>query len=382
MQTPTGHFAATQPHKLLLGVAMIACLSLVVGTVLPGFIADKDKVFRGMDIRVKIREQLPQHPSLRAVVDSEDKQAFYHAQINEITQKLLREDSASGQDITALLALRAVLERQLSAEQRQFTIRPFFLSNTMLDWPLVWSAMYTALGIVSFLLIPRGSLLPTLKSRYLIVSIVTFYFLYQAPTWLNSFLLSTDVRRVFSSFNIDISLTAFVMQEVNTALLFGLVFLLWKRGLEFFLARQQYLRQQASEALTVGSVLLVSDTFLQWQVSSIVLGLGFICYTGLFWNYAIVLGDHRYLVSAVVLHIIWLLSWWIISLPLLVTWEDFSRKKLEAILGQSSNIRPPHQGLSVENIAHISPVSLWSGIGSVAAVAASLALPIIHALRS
>ena len=209
---------------------MIACLSLVVGTVLPGFIADKDKVFRGMDIRVKIREQLPQHPSLRAVVDSEDKQAFYHAQINEITQKLLREDSASGQDITALLALRAVLERQLSAEQRQFTIRPFFLSNTMLDWPLVWSAMYTALGIVSFLLIPRGSLLPTLKSRYLIVSIVTFYFLYQAPTWLNSFLLSTDVRRVFSSFNIDISLTAFVMQEVNTALLFGLVFLLWKKG--------------------------------------------------------------------------------------------------------------------------------------------------------
>lgn len=70
-------------------------------------------------------------------------------------------------------------------------------------------------------------------------------------------------------------------------------------------------------------------------MSSVVLALGFIVFTGVFWELVIVERDRRYLIPAVVVHGVWALSWMLATLPLFATWQDFNRKKMRDMLTRS-----------------------------------------------
>jgi len=117
------------------------------------------------------------------------------------------------------------------------------------------------------------------------------------------------------------------------------------------------------------------------QEPSVVLAAGFMVFTGVFWGLVIVNKDRRYLIPAIVVHIIWALSWLLLSLPLFATGQDFSRKKMRAILARAN---APAQGQVDEPdsdaLEKVTPVALWNGFGSALTAALSFLFPVIHAL--
>lgn len=103
----------------------------------------------------------------------------------------------------------------------------------------------------------------------------------------------------------------------------------------------------------------LSFTFIQWQVASILLGLGFFGYTKYFWDVVFAAGDHRFIFHAIIMHIIWALTWVVISLPLLITQFDWFKIKQSVILNSlidSSNSLDKNILLTKE----IEPIGFWN----------------------
>jgi hypothetical protein len=104
-------------------------------------------------------------------------------------------------------------------------------------------------------------------------------------------------------------------------------------------------------------------------------------FTGVFWNLVIVNNDRRYLIPAVVVHLIWALSWLLLTLPLFVTWQDFTRKKMKILLTHGPASVDERSGEpNMEALKELAPVTLWNGFGSALTALASFIFPIIHAL--
>jgi hypothetical protein len=125
-----------------------------------------------------------------------------------------------------------------------------------------------------------------------------------------------------------------------------------------------------------------SVTRYNWQLSSVILASGFTVFTGVFWELVITNGDRRYLIPAVIVHIMWAISWMLLTLPLFATWQDFSRKKMRIILASAISEGEPHKlpSPSIEGVEKLTPIALWNGFGSAATAVISFVFPIIHAL--
>lgn len=377
--------------RFLVSVAVIALCSSLLGTVLPGLIAAHGRAFYTDQVKNRIRTRLVKYKSLEPAATSLDLQDDYKSKIAAIDKQLAsfvegpatpndqtKTPPPQWDDVRTLESVRTIVQAQLKEEQSRYTIAGFFLSTTM----LVWTAMYISLTILMVLLIPRRRWLLQHHSLLLLYALGIIYVLYESPVWLRNsvFLLyPSPERRLFSYANFDISPSGFLTQEANTILLFGLLWLLWNQGYEAFLHRQCRLQETVNDPITVESAMAFSDTFLHWQVSSFVLALGFIVFTGVFWDFIIAYKDRRYIVPAVIMHTLWICSWWILSLPLLITWEDFSRKRMRLRLQTASSQPKPQGETGSDSLADISPISLWNGVGSVAAAVASFGLPIVHA---
>ncbi len=211
------------------------------------------------------------------------------------------------------------------------------------------------------------------------VGIALAYPMYQGPVWARNTFLTSEARKVFSFANYEISAPCFWMQEVNTLIFFLILWGVLAQWSTFYAVRRVELRRARVEQIGMHTLRLVTDTFIHWQAASVILGLGFIIFTGVFWDLVIVSGDRRYLLPAFVMHALWAWSWWIISLPLLITWQEFSRKKTELLLHRSQPTVRKEDETNYETLENLSPISLWNGIGSVATGILSFAFPILHA---
>jgi hypothetical protein len=145
--------------------------------------------------------------------------------------------------------------------------------------------------------------------------------------------------------------------------------------------RSSELARDAGAPPNMKSLTRLSETFLHWQVSSVVLASGFMVFTGVFWGLVIVSKDRRYLIPAIVVHVIWALSWMLTTLPLFVTWRDFSRKKMRLLLGKSQENTERHEDqMDAEALEKLTPIALWNGFGSALTAVLSFIFPIVHAL--
>ncbi len=68
--------------------------------------------------------------------------------------------------------------------------------------------------------------------------------------------------------------------------------------------------------------------FVHWQLASIVLALGFLFFTNFFWTLVAGYHDQRYLLSAILAHVLWATSWGLISLPVIIKWRHWSHMQL------------------------------------------------------
>ncbi len=215
----------------------------------------------------------------------------------------------------------------------------------------------------------------------IVFAVIAIYPIYQGPVWLRNFVLSNEQRRVYSFANWDICHASFWMQEVNTLIWLLLIIFLWQRWLSMYKHRTRELAREVDAPPDMKSLTRLSDTFLHWQISSVILAMGFMVFTGVFWDLVIGNRDRRYLIPAIVVHLIWALSWMLATMPLFATWQDFSRKKMHAMLAKSQGeVEGKDFVTDTEALEKLSPVALWNGFGSAVTALLSFVFPIIHAL--
>jgi hypothetical protein len=356
------------PDNYVLAIALTACAAVIVGTIIPAFVAYHAQVFYFDQMRVNLESSTSE--KLKPVKTALLRQKVDRERIDDIDEQLAKTPSNS-----SLISTRATFQSDLEQQQQSIAIHPFFLSDLM----FAWSGMYICFATVAFTLGPHPRTRQT-RSWKLLISLVLVYLIYQSPVWLRNSVLTSEGRKVFSFANRDIAPTSFYMQEINTLVWFALLFFVWRKWLRIYDERQRDLQQKRAVPIDIQVIDQLTKTFVQWQVNSLVISVGFIIFTGIFWDFLIIAHDKRYLLPAVVMHTLWAFTWWLASLPLLATWQEFSHKKMELLLRQASDGRSDDYEEKVEALQNLSPISSWNGLGSIVAGLASFAIPALHAI--
>lgn len=254
---------------------------------------------------------------------------------------------------------------------------------------LIWAIQYILLGWLVVFLNPVS--INPFKNRKQGIQILLItaglYIAYQSPVWMRNFVLADEGRKVYSFANRDVSRRSFYTQEINTILYCVLLAAIWVQWSAFLERRRRVLAEEASQdpieaVINAASIRRLSFTFLHWQATSVLLGIAFIFFTRGFWELVFTEGDHRYIVPALSIHVIWGITWCLVSLPLLITWFAWQSHRLQAIEALESN--PPTAKDTVEIklkcLNEAKPVDFWNVAASGVVAVGSFLWPILKPL--
>jgi hypothetical protein len=361
---------------LLFRVAIIAWLAFLIGTIVPGLIAAKYNVFYDSGMKSQIMK-MNRDKTPAPDIESEKKRLKDELETVEQQTANTLGPSATIDEINRLNAERKALEDVRSHLDEREISSPFFLNDLM----LAWSGLLASLAWLLFVVVPPARSKKNLLSWRVSIAVLCVYTFYEGPVWMRNFVLTNEERRVYSYANRDICAPCFWMQEIHTIIMFSLISLIWNRWLAMYDQRRTDLQRTVNNPLDFECVTRLSASFVHWQVTSVVLAMGFIAFTEVFWGLVIVNKDHRYLLPAVIFQLTWGVSWVLSSLPLYITWQDFNQKKMRLLLAKvDPESKDPIPDRNPENLKELSPISLWNGFGSAVTAALSFAFPIIHAL--
>ena len=285
-------------------------------------------------------------------------------------------------DVAALTRTRQLLQSQLDELRGHPPIRisGYYLDTLMLVWPI----FYACIAWLIFLFAPKCPQSTSLGSRLLLFAGV--FVLYRWPTWARNLpSLRYYKRLVYANGNWDISPSSFVVQELQAVLACILIVWLWVQWADFF----PYWRNQintcwpsiASGRLIPEFLEKLSTLFVVWQVCSVILAGAFLPYTFFFWTYVIDYGDHRYLAHAIIMHLLWGVTWLLLTLPLAWTWYQWTvryRLHSEALQRSAPTTAQAAEAETSHNIAQMAiPIGSWNIVGSVAGALLTFGFPII-----
>jgi hypothetical protein len=371
------------PLRTLAKAALIVLVALIVGTIVPGIIAYRAGVFYQATMVTRLpadaRKQLAEFDARR---DSLRKQ------IAEMDRTLEGAVYAKPEDIASLLTQRSQYVKELETTKPAIHVMPFYLNTIM----FLWTAGYTTLGWLIFLAAPRRTSTATLSRRSIAKIVATaacVYTAYNWPVWMRNFILSNEGRLIYSFANYDIAPASFWCQEATTLLFALLVAVVWSQWIAFLEERRAELsvaNQDPHEyALDHKVVEGLSLTFLHWQIASTLLGVTFFHFSAVFWDHILRKGDLRYVVPAVTIHICWLASWILVTLPLLLTWYWWQSIRLRAICDaarEAERKKAEYDGLEAlkKTLAEIQPIGVWNLAASGIIAVVSFVLPVAQAI--
>jgi hypothetical protein len=223
---------------------------------------------------------------------------------------------------------------------------------------LLWPAIYTCLCWLIFLLAP--SRVP-ISGRSVLGGALVYVF-YNWPLWVRNFIVTAQGRTVYGYPNVDVHWPSFIVQEV-TILGFGfLIYRIW----ELWSVRET-LRPvsgtSVERALHPARIRAIADGFHQWQICSVILALGFLFFTRFFWNIVTTLGDQRYMITALLAHTLWGVTWLVMSIRVFHVWRLWSDERDRAIL-ETSLTNDKHSEGALETLRWASPVGTTSVVST------------------
>lgn len=166
------------------------------------------------------------------------------------------------------------------------------------------------------------------------------------------------------------------MQEFNTILFWLLLSVVCFQGLR--LAKSLGHAKQESAPLTKVAGCL-SDMFLRWQLTSLMLALSFFPFTAFYWDLVVRSKDARFLPAAIILHVMWSIAWVIISVPLFQAW---SRWRAFKTLALENALKSQTTKDVTEALAAAEPIGDWAKAISGTLTTLSFAAPLMKALLS
>jgi hypothetical protein len=125
-------------------------------------------------------------------------------------------------------------------------------------------------------------------------------------------------RRVYSYTNVDCDWISFVLQELRILFFMILLARFWA-----LVSEDKIQKERDAAARYVGLGVDVADAFSHWQRDSLLLVFVFFPWT-LYYSYiGRSVSDHRFIVSGVLMHSIWLSSWAVASRHVWRAWHSW-----------------------------------------------------------
>ena len=370
-----------RPFFLLIKAVLIAfvCQFLLLGV--RGYIAYESGVF----FVTSLKEKIPPEAKLKLIEygTSVALRTTAIAKIDSIVLVKLSSD-VQGKEIESLVAVRKELSEQLKNTTPPIKLEAFYLGDTMLLWPWI----FTCLCWIVFLFSPKSIKKKTYCDNALkiIACSSLLFILYRFPTYARNFIPRTEGQFVFASANYNISPAYFFLQEVIVfcmCLLISIIGFQWK--IQYHNTRKRLRKEIRAHKgferyfFNANCVAHLSNTFVKWQVVSLILGLGFVYYTNVFWQYVIQAHDKRYIISAIIIHFIWGLTWIAISLPMIYEYYCWNLMRSKIM----SNLYVNYTSDSSDKLAivqSIAPIPIWNLAGSSFTAVVTFLLPLMQTL--
>ena len=364
----------------------VILFAILFGLIMPGLIAYYNGVFYDRNVEDKIQQIEGLEDVARNIENFKKQNAAIQDSINKLDEHLLRisANPLEQQNLSEVLELRKFLAAELKSRKAPVAASGFYLSNTM----ILWSALYLCLGWLVFVVPPpvkarRGAEF-ALKFLGLFVGVVLFY---RFPIWMRNFLFYKEGRVYYGSANYDVDAWGFFAQECLGLMVAILLTTLWLKWSIYYTELRDELnaeevRSPLEDAFDYRKIERLSTTFMHWQVNSIILAVGFIWYTYFFWDIILRTGDQRYVVNALIIHILWFVSWILMSLPLIIVWYKWQEVKTQALSEVVNS--PPAHGDDLEAIVQalrdLQPIGYWNLAASSVGVVFSLVYPVLQAV--
>jgi hypothetical protein len=312
--------------RLIYAAASVLVISVFVTVVIPGMVAYHGGVFNlgGVVKRLK-PEPLKQYQAYEAT--ERDLEA-----ISKSINARLRQADSVPETIRQWLSVKQELDARLASLRPKppIVVLPFSAQPNL----FLFTGPYAALALLLFV-VPANPLdaKPRSSGLGVVRLALVIYAIYEAPSYDRNF-VSTDAHRVIYAYaNRDIYLGSFITQEL---VIFGFSVLLagcWYRwavdGKRMYDRATQFEHDASVFDLQLAE--LLSETYIRWAWQSLILLLGFFFFTSFYWDVVHGYGDQRYFASAVLAHLLWGVSWVLLSVPLFWTWRVWNRMSRRAI---------------------------------------------------
>lgn len=372
------------PYKFLLTIFLVVSSSLILTLFVRGFIAKKAGVFYYSDVKARLPIDIQKK------INEQDSLSIRHkASVKFLDSRIdsLLECRGDEKTITALIDIKNKITDKENDSKVKIKVLPFYLDlNTFL-----WSWLYICFGLIIFLLNPsKLGFKGVFQQPFKLLMITTLLFVsYRWPTYFRNFILNTEAQTIFAAANYSVSHFYFYTQEVIIFILFILLSIIILQNVDYY---YEVVSELNSEKLTSQNCVIrlfnpitterLSNIYRNWQITSVLLSLGFVFYSETFWKYVIQYNDFRYLPSAVIIHSIWVIVWIIISIPLLHVWHNWHLLKLECKESlQQQNDGKNNSDLTLQMIDGLQPIpSLNITVTSLTALISFL-LPIVNSLH-
>jgi hypothetical protein len=366
-------------YSTLLRLWIVAILALVFGVFLPGIAEKKLGVFSESDVRAVLEQRNPAVAQMLSKFDQQQ-QAQKDALLSVRTSLVsLAKDPSEFSRILPLIELERQLQAGIENARPPVRIEAFYPDHIRPLFPL----MMACLGWLAFVFRPVDTRLRDYGLR-LAMTYGGLLLFHRWPTWLRNLGVGSEDRVIYADANRDISVGGFWVQEAQTWLILFLLALVICQWLDFFEHRQQELTVPPGgmweEATSVKLPQMLADTFVQWQIGSALLAGGFIYYAVFFWQLVAVWHDSRYIPAAIIVHVLWAVSWVIISRPFIITWYRWHLVRISALL---SLARSPNEQSEIRHkiLSGIDPAPFWNVTGTIIGVVGSFVFPMLQLLR-
>jgi hypothetical protein len=361
----------------------IIALSFLFGYFIPGEIAKKENVYFEKDLKEKFfKIEVYTLKEQRGQLKSYDNQVKALDSIITAIDKRLAKDTVHYKFNIELLkyynAKKSLLEKPIA-------LRPFYLNQLMFFWAFI----FLTLSFIVFLISPvKLSELRNKKYIALVSKVfIILYPVYRFPSWIRNLPEGQmDAKSIYFA-NLNFAPFSFYYQEFEaliTTVLLSLIVgqyvkLYYRKKIEFDTCPKNYFER----IFDFDYLDSLAGSFINLQIASVFLLPTFIWYATYYWNNVILNHDNRYILPAIIVHSIIILVWAIVSLPTLITWYDFNRKKLEAKknLHTSTTISMEEKKFYIEQIENLKPISFWNITVSAATIIFTFIFPLLRILK-
>ncbi|HMC83954.1 MAG TPA: hypothetical protein VKI61_00445, partial [Chitinophagaceae bacterium] len=345
----------TRLNKTLNILILIIFVSFVWNLLVPGLMAYHNHVFFNKDVENKLPPSSRNSLQSFFIYKLRRENLKEGLAITDSTMNNILKSSKEFNKLENLIKLKEQYKLELSELKNPVTISGFFRNQAV----YYTFFAYTFLGISIFLLFPIN--FKIIKWPGLLTPSFVVYIAWMFINWLRNFVFNDSDRTIFAFVNFDIDPSSFWLQELRIFGLSMMIVIVCKGWLIFY-------QDVCFKIITLDKevnrfeklshfAFLVNQMFNRWQLNSVVICGAFLPWTFLYWSNIIELHDSRYIISALVLHVYWALTWFLTSFPLIIVFNKWTRLKVEAIDSTISDQTESSFLHTVNFIKEINPIT-------------------------